>query len=139
MKAKTFKLLSAFLVPAVFCVSNTVSQTVPEQLEGLFTSTQYPVNGNVLVAEKGKVIYKKSFGFADAKNKLPNREDSKFQLASITKIFTSTAVLQLRDKGKLNLDDPLVRHFPEFPYPDITIRHLLSHTSGLPDFQIFEH
>lgn len=138
MNVKTFKLLLALLVPAIFSVSITFSQTVPEQLEALFTSPQYPVNGSVLVAEHGKVIYKKSFGFADAKNKLMNREESRFQLASITKIFTSTAILQLRDKGKLNLDDPLNRYFPEFPYPDISIRHLLSHTSGLPDFQIFE-
>jgi len=138
MKVKTFNRSFVFLVLALFFGSAASSQTVPEQLEALFTSPQYPVNGNVLVAENSKVIYRRSFGFADAKNKLPNKEDSRFQLASITKIFTSTAVLQLRDRGRLNLDDPLNKFFPEFPYPDITIRHLLSHTSGLPDFQIFE-
>ena len=137
------KLRSAFLFLSLSflllsCNFEALAQTIPEQLDRLFTSRQYPVNGNVLVAENGKTIYKRSFGFADAKNKLLNNEDSRFQLASITKIFTSTAVLQIRDKGKLNLDDPYIKYFPDFPYPEITIRHLLSHTSGLPDLQIFE-
>lgn len=138
MKLKTIKVLFALLFCATFYNSNTFAQTVSEQLDILFTSPQYSVNGNVLVAENGKVFYRKSFGLADAKNKLPNNENSRFEIASITKTFTSTAILQLKDKGKLNLDKPFVKYFPDFPYPEITIRHLLSHTSGLPDLQIFE-
>lgn len=138
MKLKTVKIVFALLFCATFYNSNTFAQTISEQLDIFFTSPQYSVNGNVLVAENGKVIYRKSFGLADAKNKLPNTENSRFEIASITKTFTSTAILQLKDKGKLNLDKPFVKYFPDFPYPEITIRHLLSHTSGLPDLQIFE-
>lgn len=136
MKPNIFKIL--FFTIAFFCTSNLFAQTFSTKLDKLFNSPLYPVNGNVLVAEKGQVIYQKSFGFADEKNKLLNNENSRFQLASITKTFTSTAILQLKDKGKINLDDSLVKYFPDFPYPEITIRHLLSHTSGLPDFQMFE-
>lgn len=136
MKKNIFKI--SLFVLVICCCSNLLAQNVSKQLDTLFTSLQYPVNGNVLVAENGKVIYKKSFGFSDEKNKLLNKEYSKFQLASVTKIFTSTAILQLKDKGKLKLDDSFSKYFPEFPFPDITIRHLISHTSGLPDFQIFE-
>lgn len=130
-----FCVLSPFLL---FFVPSALGQTLSSQLDDLFTSGQYPVNGNVLVAEKGKPVYKRSFGSADAGKHLLNDEYTRFQLASVTKIFTSTAVLQLRDAGKLGLDDPFVKYFPEFPYPRMTIRQLLSHTSGLPDFQIFE-
>jgi CubicO group peptidase (beta-lactamase class C family) len=96
------------------------------------------INGNVLIAEKGNIIYAKSFGYADIEKKIPNNDGSEFTLASISKIFTSTAILQLRDKGKLKLDDHFVKYFPDFPYPEITIRNLLSHTSGLPDYDLYE-
>lgn len=136
MKSNIFRIL--FFALAIFYCLNLYAQTVSTQLDNLFTSPQYPLNGNTLVAKNGKVIYQKSFGFADEKNNILNNENSKFQLASITKIFTSTAILQLKDKGKLNLDDSLAEYFPDFLYPEITIRHLLTHTSGLPDFQMFE-
>lgn len=131
-------LIPTLLLIAAVLQGVTWAQDIPAQLDGLFTSPLYPVNGNVLVAEHGTAIYKKSFGFADAKRERPNTAASRFQLASVTKIFTSTAVLQLLDKGKLRLDNPFAKYFPEFPYPEITVRQLLSHTAGLPDFQIFE-
>jgi len=96
------------------------------------------MNGNILVAEQGKVLYKKSFGFANSKSQLLNNDSSEFTLGSVSKTLTSTAVLQLKDKQKLKLDDPLVKYFPGFPYPGITIRHLLSHTSGLPDYDLYK-
>ncbi|NQV49432.1 MAG: beta-lactamase family protein, partial [Candidatus Marinimicrobia bacterium] len=86
-----------------------------------------------------ELIYAKGFGFADLEQKSPVNPDTPFRMASITKTFTATAILQLRDAGKLRLDDPVVNYLPWFnikqSYPDqppITIRHLLTHTSGLP-------
>ena len=67
-----------------------------------------------------------------------NEEVSAFTLSSVSKVFTAAAILQLRDKKKLQLDDTLVKYLPGFPYPGITIRHLLSHTSGLPDYELLE-
>ncbi|MFI5163464.1 MAG: serine hydrolase [Sphingobacteriales bacterium] len=94
--------------------------------------------GNLLVAEHGKIIYKKSFGFRDIAIHLPNTAMSAFALASISKQFTATAVVQLKEKGKLRLDDPFIKYFPDFPFPDITIRHLLTQTSGLPEYELFD-
>jgi CubicO group peptidase (beta-lactamase class C family) len=96
------------------------------------------INGSVLVAENGKIVYEKSFGYADFEARKLNTGDTEFQLASIAKTFTAIAVLQLKEKGKLNPDDKFVKYFPDFPYPEITVRHMLSHTSGLPDLELFD-
>lgn len=90
-------------------------------------------NGNVLVAEKGKIIYQKSFGYADFKNKTPLTERSVFNLASISKQFTAAAVMLAVERGLVRLDDPLAKYFPEIQYAGITLRQMLTHTSGLPE------
>ncbi len=91
-------------------------------------------NGQVLVARYGRVIYNRSFGFADFRDNTPVNSRTSFQIASITKPFTATAVLLLQQQGKLNIDDLVARHVKEFPYKNVTIRHLLNHTSGLPNY-----
>jgi CubicO group peptidase (beta-lactamase class C family) len=95
-------------------------------------------NGNVLVARHGKIVYRKSLGYADVATKTPNTDASRFQTASTSKTFTATAVLQLVEKGKVKLDDPVAAYLPEFPFPTVKVRHLLSHTSGLPNFELYE-
>ena len=129
-------LISSLLVLISF--STYRAQNPSPRLESFFTTSRHPVNGNVLVAENGKIILERSAGYADAGARAPNNAATRFQLASVTKVFTSTAILQLADRGKLKLDDPLTKYFPDFPFAGISLRHLLSHTSGLPDFQIFE-
>lgn len=89
-------------------------------------------NGNVLVAEKGRILYERSFGYADNFAQKPNTIKTSFPVASVTKTFTSTAILQLLEKGKLQLTDPYAKYFPDFPYPSVTIKQLLSHTSRIP-------
>jgi CubicO group peptidase (beta-lactamase class C family) len=126
----------ALTLACVTLANQAAAQTVSQKLDGLFQTS--PINGNVLVAENGRIIYQKSFGYADLAAKTPITNDSPFQTASVAKSFTSTAVLQLRDKRKLNLDDPFVKYFPEFPFPAIAIKHLLSHTSGLPNLELYE-
>ena len=130
------KILSLIIVSG----TNVFCQNIPQRLDSFFNSlNKYnQINGSVLVAENGNVIYKKTFGFADFENKTLNDDNTKFTLASVSKVFTSTAILQLRDKGKLKLDDPFIKYFPGFPYQGITIRNLLSHTSGLPDYNLYE-
>jgi CubicO group peptidase (beta-lactamase class C family) len=90
-------------------------------------------NGNVLVAEKGRVIYQKSAGYADSKTKQLLTDGSVFELASLTKQFTAAAVMLCKEKGWLSLDDSLSKYIPELPYEGITIRQMLTHTSGLPE------
>jgi CubicO group peptidase (beta-lactamase class C family) len=104
-----------------------------------FLGTEAAVFNGALVAagpQQGEVRLAR--GMADFAASRPNHPDAVFQLASAAKPFTAIAVLQLRDKGRLALSDPVKRHLPGFPFPDITVRHLLSHTSGLPDLELFE-
>ena len=91
-------------------------------------------NGAWLYAEKGEIVSKGAFGFRDAENKLPMTENAIFQLASISKTFTSAAVMLLMRQGLLSPEDEIAKFFPDIPYPGVTVRHLLNHTSGIPDY-----
>jgi CubicO group peptidase (beta-lactamase class C family) len=102
---------------------------------GLAKNQQF--SGNVLIAENGKVIYERSFGYSDFTNHTPNTKNTVFPIASLSKTLTATGILQLAQKGKIAVTDPVVKYLPEFPYPAITIRHLLSHTSGLPPYNAY--
>ena len=73
-------------------------------------------------------------GWQDPENTLPLQTDSVFDLASVSKQFTAAAILLLRRRGLLDLDDELTKFFPELPYSGVKVRHLLTHTSGLPDY-----
>lgn len=95
-------------------------------------------NGNILAAQDGKIVFEHAYGYADFPSHTRNTLDSRFNLASVSKVFTSTAILQLMEKGKLRLDDTFQSYFPDFPFPEITVRHLLCHQSGLPDLELFE-
>ena len=110
----------------------TAAQRLDQYFSALARNDQF--SGTVLVADHGRVIYEGSFGTADVATQRPNTPATTFPIASITKTFTAAAILQLRDQGKLRLNDPVVRYLPTFPYAKITIRHLLSHTSGLPSW-----
>ena len=135
MKTPLFQLASFLLLITNVCYS----QDKAAVFDAYYSNTSFAhLNGTLLLAEKGQVIYEKSSGFADFVTQIPNTTQSKYNLASISKIITSTVILQLMEKGKLKLEDPIVRYFPEFPYAGITIRHLLTHTSGLPDLELYE-
>ncbi|HEX8561559.1 MAG TPA: serine hydrolase domain-containing protein [Flavobacterium sp.] len=97
-------------------------------------------NGNVLVAEKGNVIYEKSFGYANEQTKEKLNAESIFELASVSKQFTAMAVVLLQKQGKLSYEDKIAKFIPELAfYGDISIRNLLNHTGGLPDYmELFE-
>ncbi len=91
-------------------------------------------NGNVMIARYGMMIYERSFGMASFSNSVPLNMETSFQLASISKTFTATAILLLQEQGLLDVSDKVITHIPEFPYENITIQHLLSHTSGLQNY-----
>ena len=92
-------------------------------------------NGTWLYAEHGEIISKGAIGFRDPEDKLPMREDSIFEIASVSKQFTAAAIMLLRKRRLLSLEDELSRFFPETPYKGITVYHLLTHMSGLPDHE----
>jgi CubicO group peptidase (beta-lactamase class C family) len=94
-------------------------------------------NGSALVADNGKVIYKKGLGLANMEWDIPNTPDTKFRLGSITKQFTATLILQLVEQGKIKLDGKLIDYLPDYRKDTgakVTIHNLLSHTSGIPNY-----
>ncbi|MCE1200907.1 MAG: beta-lactamase family protein [Bacteroidia bacterium] len=97
-------------------------------------------NGNVLIAENGKVIFEKSYGLADESSKRPLNSGSVFELASVSKQFTAMGIVLLNKQGKLSYGDNISKYIPELDfYENITITNLLNHTSGLPDYMnLFE-
>ncbi len=96
----------------------------------------YAFSGYVAVARDGKVVFGKGYGWADReKSRVPDA-DTVFRIASVSKPFTAIGILQLQEKGLLNVDDPIRKYLPELPAmaDGVTIRHCLTHSSGLPPF-----
>ncbi len=91
-------------------------------------------NGNVMVVHNGLKILQKSYGYADFRNKTILTGQSNFRIGAISKQFTAMAIMMLQESGKLAYDDSVSKFFRGFPYPQITIRQLLTHTSGLPNY-----
>ncbi|MFT5386316.1 MAG: CubicO group peptidase (beta-lactamase class C family), partial [Saprospiraceae bacterium] len=117
-------------------------QTKVEKIHKLISAcAEYgQFSGSVLVAEKGKIIYKKGFGMANMEWDIPNKTNTKHRLASISKQFTAMLIVQLLAEDKLKLDEPIISYLPDYPKANgnkITIHHLLTHTSGVPNFTSF--
>ena len=110
------------------------THNLPTQLDSLF-ATVPDFSGVVLVAENGKPLYHKAFGYRNFETKTPLDTADIFELASVSKQFTAALIMMLQQDGRLNFDDPLENYINMLPYKGITIRHLLTHTSGLPDYQ----
>ncbi len=94
-------------------------------------------NGGMLVAKKGHIIFEKYKGIPNLKGSDSVNAETVFHIASVSKTFTGMAVLKLWEEGKINPDDDLVKYFPAFNYPGVTIRTLLNHRSGLPNYLYF--
>jgi CubicO group peptidase (beta-lactamase class C family) len=89
----------------------------------------------VLVARDGEILYKKGFGFADIKNKIPATPDTKFRIGSVTKQFTAAAILKLQESNLISVNDKLSKFIPDFPRGDeVTIHQLLTHISGIHSY-----
>jgi CubicO group peptidase (beta-lactamase class C family) len=115
-----------------------VNKTKAEKIEELISlySDYEDFNGSVLVAHKGEVVYKKGFGLANMEWDIPNKVCTKFQIASITKQFTAMLIMQLVVENKLDLHLPISSFLPDYPKKNgdrITIQHLLTHSSAIPD------
>jgi CubicO group peptidase (beta-lactamase class C family) len=94
-------------------------------------------NGSVLVAKDGKVLLQKSYGLADRERNIALNDSSMFQLASVSKVITATAILMLYERKMLDIDLPFENYFPGFNYNGITVKQLLCHRSGLPNYIYF--
>jgi D-alanyl-D-alanine carboxypeptidase len=103
-------------------------------------ATDDAFSGVVLVADGDRVLFREGYGFANQVWRAPNRPDTAFHAASVTKMLTAAAILKLAEQGRLSLDDSLAKWVPEYPQASaaarITLRHLLTHTSGLPPWEV---
>jgi CubicO group peptidase (beta-lactamase class C family) len=91
-------------------------------------------NGGILIAKDGVPVYERYSGFSNLRTKDSMTAETPMQIASTGKTLTSAAILKLVQEGKLNLDDPLTKFFPAFPYTAVTVKMLLNHRSGLPNY-----
>ena len=93
-------------------------------------------SGSILLAREGKPLVSKGYGLANIEWEIPNTPQTKFRIGSITKQFTSMAVMQLREQGKLKLEDSVCVYVAPCPeaWKAVTIHHLLTHTSGIPSY-----
>lgn len=94
-------------------------------------------NGVVLFARGGNIVYEGAYGLRDYQTRAPLQLADAFELGSVSKPLTAIAIMQLVGQGKIQLDDTLQQYWPRFPYAGITVRHLLSHRSGLGNYMYF--
>jgi CubicO group peptidase (beta-lactamase class C family) len=131
----TIRVLALCLLAA----SNLAAATHAEKIDALLAAynKQRYFNGAALVAENGKVILRKGYGLANMEWQIPNAPDTKFRLGSITKQFTSMVIMQLVGEGKVKLDEKITTYLPDYRKDTgdkVTVRHLLTHTSGIPSY-----
>jgi CubicO group peptidase (beta-lactamase class C family) len=119
------------------CLAQNNSSRMEQVVQSYVADKQFM--GTVMVAQDGKVIFSKGYGFANLEWDVPNSPNTKFRLGSITKQFTAACILLLEERGKLKIDDPVKVYMPDAPaaWDKVTIFNLLTHTSGLPSFTGF--
>lgn len=116
---------------------NSIDVARMEQIVQSYVPKQFM--GTVLVAQDGKVLLDQGYGFANLEWQIPNTPTTKFRLGSVTKQFTAASILLLEERGKLKVEDPVKKYMPDAPaaWDKITIFHVLTHTSGIPNFTSF--
>src|ERR1700690_4362654 len=123
----------ALLTVALPATAETPAEKADALLAGLI-QTNDP-GFAVLVAQNGKILFEKGYGLADREHDVPVTPQTIFRIGSMTKQFTATAILKLQEEGKLSVDDKLSKYIPDFPRGDeVTLRHLLTHTSGIRNY-----
>lgn len=134
------RFIKSFLV---FClliilqINSGFAQTLEKQLDAVFQEHYKPgqPGATVLIAKGGKPIYRKAFGSANLELNVPMKPENVLELGSITKQFTAVAILMLMEENKLSLQDPLSKYIADYPKGnEITIHHLLNHTSGIKNY-----
>ncbi|WP_347050795.1 serine hydrolase [Flavobacterium olei] len=135
---KSIRLIALFIA-FQFSAFSVFAQDKVQKIEQLLSKyNEYgQFNGSALVAENGKVIFKKGFGAANMEWNIPNQSDTKFRLGSISKQFTALLIVKLAEDGKLKLDVPITTYLTDYPKENgdkITIHQLLTHSSGIPNY-----
>lgn len=138
-RVASLRLQPASDVPAEFMPARldlaSVLTGVQEKAASMAQRRQF--SGNLLIARRGEILLSRSWGDAEQGNARANRADTQFRIASMFKMFTAVAVLQLVDAGKLDLDGTVATYLPDYPNRElakhVTVRQLLAHTAGTGD------
>ena len=129
-------MMASFTAATAFdMISNETVKRIDEVFGAVYNNPDEP-GAAVLIMQGNDTVYSRCFGMADMVTHVPVTFETNFCIASVSKQFSAVALLQLAEEGKLSLNDPLSKFFPEFQAPffnDITLHHILSHTSGIPD------
>lgn len=130
--------------PLIYDTSSPKAREITAKLDQFYKhQVAAGFNGGVLIGYGGKVVYERYFGYSNREHKLPVNRTSSTQLASVSKTFTGAAVLYLYEHKYICLDSPVHTYLREFPYPNITVKMLLNHRSGLPDYtkwyEVYNH
>src|SRR5581483_8105151 len=130
------RLAAAFFL-AGLCLAQNLNSRMDQIVRSYVSKDQFM--GSVLVARGSDVLFSQGYGSADLEWNIPNAPSTKFRLGSVTKQFTAASILLLEERGKLSVNDPVKKYLPDAPaaWDKITIFHLLTHTSGIPNFTAF--
>ncbi|WP_207420741.1 serine hydrolase domain-containing protein [Desertivirga brevis] len=136
MDIRPFRIFQNLFYLLILLHGLPVSAQTPKKLDSLFNAinSDHAFSGSVLIAENGVPVYERTIGYANFETREPITKNTMFELASVSKQFTAMAIMQLQEKNQLSYSDSLNKYFPDLPYHGITIRHLLNHTSGIPEF-----
>ncbi|MGC9367396.1 MAG: serine hydrolase [bacterium] len=139
---KSCPFLKIFIIFLVSFISMQLFADFNEEIDNLVQTytDQNKFMGSVLVVKDDQIIISKGYGFADIAHQIENNPQTCFRIGSVTKQFTAAAILLLQEQGLISVHDPISRYIPDYPRGDeITIHHLLTHTSGIPNFTDFEN
>jgi CubicO group peptidase (beta-lactamase class C family) len=131
--------MTFLLLAPAFRLSAQRPAAIQKSLDSLFQTVFKPgePGGAVLVAKNGRVVFKKGYGIEDIRTRKPITTNTLFNVGSISKTFVSYGILRLEQEGKLSLDDPIAKYFPDFKSKEIaekvSLQNLMTHSSGLPD------
>ncbi len=129
---------TTIFVLLILCAPSILAVETPSEKADALLAGVVETNGPglaVLVAQDGKILFEKSYGLANLEHRVPVLPQTTFRIASITKQFTAAAILKLQEEGKLSVNDKLSNFIPGFPRGgDVTLRQLLTHTSGIHDY-----
>ena len=139
MMKKTILIALLATIAATAWAQNMNKDEMTKRIDSIFGAVYNNANepgAAVLILQGNDTLYSRCFGVADMETKAPVTFETNFCIASVSKQFSAVALLQLAEQGMLSLNDPLSKFFPEFQAPffnDITLHHIMSHTSGIPD------
>ena len=124
-----------FLLSATALAQDSFEPRIDEYLRKEMQAQQIP-GVALAVVKDGKIVLARGYGLANVEHRVPVKPETIFQSGSTGKQFTATAVMMLVEEGKLSLEDRITKYFPDAPesWRDITLRHMLTHTSGMTDY-----